>query len=181
MKKIVAFSPFVALVLIIVLLLCFMLPKNNDTPKEIIITSATLTDTIAKAELSTAKYVHHGIANATIEGTFKGYIMYYALVKPNINFAEVTFDVDDETKTITAAIPENFDFDVELLTDKGIHVSPKKDLSIKEVSYLCETDAQKKAQENTELIKAARENAESSIKMILSPLLQAGGYTLVFK
>ena len=43
--------------------------------------------------------------------------MYYAIVKPNINFSEIVYEIDQEEKIVTAVLPQKFSFDVELLED----------------------------------------------------------------
>lgn len=176
------FSPFVAVALIIVLLIIMLRPVSQKDADKVIITSSTLTEVLAVSDLSSAKYIHNGIAQATIEGKFDGYILYYAIVKPNIDFSAISFEIDDKAKTVKPIIPEEFNFEVEILEEKGFRASPSKNkLTAKDIFYICEKDAQDKAQQNTELMRVARANLGNTIKALLDPLLRTNGYTIILE
>lgn len=182
MKKILEFSPLLIVALIIAILIGTLSPLTSKDSDKVIITSSTLTEVIAVSNISTAKYIHNGIAQATIEGKFDGYIMYYAVVKPNVDFSEITFEIDDEAKTVKPIIPQDFNFEVEILEEKGFHTSPQKnDLTAKDVYYICEKDAQDSARQNVELMSVARSNLGSTIKALLEPLLNSSGYTIILE
>ena len=140
-----------------------------------------LTEVIQTAKLTTAKYVQHGIAKAHIDGKQDGYVLYYAIVKPNVNLAEISYEIDHNAKEVTVVIPEKFTFDVELLEDgqHKFYYYPKNqdDWTGRDVSYICETDAKQKAEANTELITKARESLINTIEALLYPILSRNDYT----
>lgn len=181
MKKIVELSPIIVAVVIIAVLAGLFAMGAFDVPEETIITSSTLTEVIQTAKLTTAKYVQHGIAKAHIDGKQDGYVLYYAIVKPNVNLAEITYEIDHDTKEVTVVIPEKFTFDVELLEDDNhkFYYYPKNqdDWTGRDVSYICETDAKQKAEANTELIAKARESLINTIEALLNPILSRNDYT----
>lgn len=143
-------------------------------------TSTTLTEIMEISNLSTAKYIHNGIAKSMIEGkSGEHYINYKAVVKPNVDFKEIQFDMDDEAKTIRLILPEEFDFEVELFTDSFHYYPSSSDLTIKEVSYICEKDAAEKAKGNSALVQIARENLINTIVALLEPISKANGYTII--
>lgn len=183
MKKIHALIPPLVAVIIIVMLIGLATTGAFDAPEETIITSSTLTEVIRTAKLTTAEYIQHGIAKAHIEGTKDGYILYYAIVRANINMAEITFEIDDEQKIVTVVVPETFTFEVELLQDEEhqFHYYPKKkdDWTARDVAFICETDAQQKAAANTELSNRARESLVNTLESLLNPILTSKDYTLV--
>lgn len=184
MKKLLKISPFVAGT-ITVILIVLILVGVFDKPKEVTVTSSTLTEVIKTAKLTTAKYIQNGIAKAHIEGKEDGFIMYYAIVRANVDFEAIKHQVDEERKTVTVMLPEKISFDVELLSDEDTHKwyyypDNKKDWTGKDAIYICNTDAKNKAEKNDDLIKKARESLEDTLKTLLEPLLSKNGYQLVF-
>lgn len=181
MKKLIEFSPLIVAVIIIATLIGLFAMGAFDVPAETIITSSTLTEVIQTAKLTTAQYVQHGIAKAHIEGKQDGYLLYYAIVKPNVNLAEITYDIDHKAKEVTVTIPEKFTFDVELLEDAEhqfyYHPKDKDDWTGRDVSYICEVDAKQKAEANVELITKARESLINTIEALLNPILSRSEYS----
>ena len=182
-KTLLEISPLIAVITIIAILAGLFALGAFDVPAETIITSATLTEAIQTAKLTTAKYIQHGIDKAHIEGKADGYVLYYAIVKPNVDFSEITYKIEHEQKTVVVTLPEKFSFDVELLEDDEhkfyYHPDNKDDWTGKDVSYICKTDAKQKAEANAELIRKAREGLVSTIKTLLDPMLSTCGYNFV--
>ena len=183
MKKLKELSPLIIVGIIIATLLELFAFGVFDAPEEVMISSSTLTEVIQTAKLTTAKYIQHGIAKAHIEGKEDGYVLYYAIVKPNVNLANITYKIDDDSKTITVVLPEKFEFDVELLEDADhqfyYYPDDKDDWTGRDVSYICEIDAKQKAEANAELLKKARENLINTMEALLNPILNRKGYTFV--
>ena len=185
MKKITAYIPFIAAGAIIALLLGLFAAGTFDPPKRTTITTSTLTEMVETDKLTTAKYIHHGIARAKIADKKGGYVLYYAIVKPNIELSEIQYMVDDEAKTVTVILPE-FDLDVELIEDDNehkfyYHPSNMSEWTATDVSNICKFDAQQKARDNKELMDLARESVEDAITALLDPILVANEYTLVIQ
>ena len=182
MKKLVEWSPLIVALVIVSIFACLFALGAFDVPEETTITSSTLTEVIRTAKLTTAKYVQHGIARAYAVGKEEGYILYYAIVKPNVELLEIKHDINEETKEVIVEIPETFTFDVELLEDENhkFYYYPKdpKKWTGRDVSYYCETDAKKKAEENRELNAKARESLVNTIRELLNPILRKNGYEL---
>lgn len=182
MKRLKEYSPFIVVAIVIAILLGLCAASAFEDPKQTVITSSTLTEVIETAKLTTAQYIQHGIAKAHIEGTENGYILYYAIVKPNIDLSEIKFEIDHETKVVTAVLPQEFQFDVELLEDNEhkfyYYPENKTDWTARDVAYICETSAKEKAEANVELMTKARQNLEDAISVLLKPILASDGYTL---
>jgi hypothetical protein len=144
-----------------------------------------LNEVIQTAKLTTAKYVQHGIAKAHITGKRDGYVLYYAIVKPNIDFNEIYPTVDYETKKVTIKIPKEFTFDVELLEDEDhqFYYYPKNqdDWTGKDVAFICETDAKQKAEANTALVSKAHESLKNTIDALINPILSKSDFTVEYK
>ena len=184
MKKIKDFSPYFFLVLAIAVCIAIFFPKNPEKPKETNITSATLTEIVKTSKLTTAKFIQNGIANVHIEGKKDGMVLYYAYVRPNIDFDDINYEISNEEKKVTVILPKNFSFDVEMLNegDHKFYYYPQgtDQWSVKEVRFICETHAKQAAENNTELIKKANESLQKSIRSLLKPVLDVNGYTITF-
>lgn len=182
-KKLLEFSPFVITAIVISVIIALFTMGAFDKPKEIQITSSTLKEVVETSKLTTAKYVQYGIAKAHIDGKEDGYILYYAVVKPNINLKEIDYKIDHDKKEVTIIIPKEFTFDVVLLEDEEhqfyYYPEDKSDWTGRDVSYICETDAKQKAKANTELITKARESLLNTIEALLNPILSNNGYKIV--
>lgn len=185
MKKIIELSPLIAAAVVIAIMIGMFALGVFDNPEVNIVNSSTITEVIRTAKLTTAKYVQHGIAKSHIEGKADGYILYYAIVRPNVNLEEITYEIDDGTKKVTVRIPEKFAFHIELLEDENhqfcYYPKSQADWTGRDVFYICETDAKQKAEANVELVEKARESLENTIKALLEPILIRSGYTLEFE
>ena len=182
MKKLIELSPLIAVALVIAILLCLFATGAFEKPTQTVITSSTLTEVIETAKLTTAQYIQHGVAKAHVEGAENGYILYYAIVKPNIDLTEIKFDIDHDAKVVTAVLPDKFVFDVELLEDEEhkfyYYPEDRADWTAKYVAYICETSAKQKAEANVELMTKARQSLENAITVLLQPILSSDGYAL---
>ena len=88
MKKLFAFSPLIITVFAIVAFsVAFSLGVFDETTKSDL-TTYTLTEIVNTSNLSTAKYIQNGIVSYQKEGK-QGKILYYAYVKPTIDFSEI--------------------------------------------------------------------------------------------
>lgn len=180
-KKLKVFYPLIVAFVIIATLIILFATGAFDKPKETLITESTLTEVIETAKLTTAKYIQHGIAKAHIEGKEDGYVLYYAVVRPNVNLEDITYEIDNENKKVTVIVPNEFAFDVELLEDEEHkrYCYPKEpdDWTDKDVRYICEADAKQKAKDNADLITKARESLINTIEALLAPVARSG-YTV---
>ena len=120
MKKLIEISPLIVGAVIIAILLGLLAAGAFNPPKETVISSSTLTEVVETAKLTTARYIQHGIAEAHIEGGAIGKILYYAIIKPNINLSEITFEIDDNAKNVTATLPKKFERHVHPLSKISI-------------------------------------------------------------
>ena len=91
---------------------------------------------------------------------------------------KVQFDVNQENKTVTAALPD-IDIKVTIIDEQSMALLPSNaDVGIDSMLKYSREDAEKEAQESTELINTARENLKATIEGLLYPILNPQGYTL---
>lgn len=178
MKKMFSYSPYIVLLFVLLIFLGLIFPQTE----EIKITTSTLTEVIKTAKITTAKYIQHGIAKAHIDGKEDGFVLYYAIVKPNVNLNEIEYVVDHDKKTVFVILPDVFSFDVELIEDEEhkFYYYPEDidEWTAKDVAYICEIDARQKAEANAVLIDDARASLINTIEVLLDPILRGNDYTL---
>ena len=183
-NRLKAWVPLIVATVIIVTLISLFAVGTFDKPKETLITESTLTDMVQSEKLTVAKHIHNGIAKAYVGGKDDGYVLYYAVVRTSVNLDDIRFEIDDDNKKVTAIVPNEFIFDVELLEDEehGFYFYPKKpdDWTAKDVRYICEADAKQKAEAKTELINKARESLINTVETLLEPVVRSG-YTVDVK
>lgn len=184
MKKILNdFSPIIAVVLLVVVLFGLSIAGVFGSDDSFSINSSTLTEMVASSKLSTAEYIHNGIAKAIVEGEDYVYINYKAVVRLNVDFNDITYAIDDKAKTVTPVFPEDYGFDVDLrenLEDFNFYPDDS-DIDARDIYYICETDAKEKAENNEALRTIAKANLLRTISALLDPLLDANGYSLVIE
>ena len=182
MKRSFEIIPFFVVAIIIAILIGLFSAGAFDDAKKTEITSATLIEVIDTAKLSTAKFIQHGIAKSIITGKDDCFILYYATVRLNVDFTEISFDIDNDAKTVKAILPKEFGFDVDLFKDeehKFRYYPDSGDRTLKEIEYICKKDAKEKAEANSALINTAKESLKNTVKALLEPILSTNGYTFI--
>lgn len=146
-------------------------------------TSSLLTDTIDIAELSTAEFRYRGIAAIYADENrtqLRCRVCYNAIVKAGIDMKKVKFDVDPESKVVTATLPE-IDLNVTIIDERSMALLPSDaDVGIDSMLRFSKEDAEREARESTELIRTAQENLKTTIEGLLFPILKAQGYSLAW-
>lgn len=93
---------------------------------------------------------------------------------------EVSFNINEEQKTVTPVLPE-IEVNIATLDEESISYIPKDpDLSLKEIITLCKEDAMSEANNSEKLYRTAEENLQSVIEALLSPILESEGYSIVW-
>lgn len=150
--------------------------------KENVISSAQLEKAIDISQLSTAEFIYNGVAEKYDEDSdhIDCYIAYNANVKVGIQMADVTFEIDEEEKTVMPILPE-ITVNIATLDENELSYIPKNpDVSLKEIIALCKEDAVREANQSEKLYETAEENVRGVIEALLSPILDNAGYTIVW-
>ena len=161
-----------------VLAACLVLPAViSRIEKEDVITSAQLEKAIDISQLSTAEFVYNGIAekyNEEHPERVDCYIAYNASVKVGIQMEDVTFEIQEEEKTVTPVLPD-ITVQIATLDENSLSYIPKNpDVPLKE-------DAIREAGESEKLYETAEENLKMVMEALLSPVLENAGYSLVWQ
>jgi len=144
---------------------------------------STLSKAIDISQLSTAEFRYRGIAEIYTDQAktnLRCRICYNAVVKAGIDMKDVTFEIDPDSRIVTATLPE-IQIRVSIVDEDSILVLPSDaDVEIDTMLKVSKEDAENEASQSRELIDAARDNLKSVIEGLLFPLLKAEGYILVW-
>lgn len=178
--------PLIAGIAFLILVSVLKLNGVFEKKEPEIITNSTLMRTVDVSELSTAEFIYNGIAEI-YEGddadtdTVKCRVRYKARVKAAINMDEITFDIDDEKKTVRPSLPK-ISLKASLDNQEGLSFIPENSkIDLQEAMEACEKDVTAEAKENEELYQSAEENLQDVIEALTYPILNAKGYSLVWE
>ena len=179
-KKIISVMIIVGVVVVVSLFGTTVFNKNG---KDNVITSSQLEKAIDISQLSTAEFVYNGVAekyNDDKPEEVECYIAYNAQVQVGIQMEDVKFDIDEEKKTVTPVLPE-ITVNIATLDEEAISYIPKNpDIALKEIIVLCKEDAMNEANNSEKLYQTAEENLRAVIEVLLSPILDDAGYSIVW-
>lgn len=184
-------NPNLLLLVIAIVVICFTLlffawPKKEPEPQ--IDVTVTLSKIVKTSDLATSVFDYKGIVEVPNQKNLKKidyYILYDASVYAGIDFSQVTFAENKETKTITATLPEVqiLDTVVNPSTLDFIFQNKKADnVTITDVALTaCETDIQQECTTDNAILDVARMNAENTVRALAEPVIQSisPDYTLV--
>lgn len=176
--------PVIAAGVAAVTALCLLLPGVLiRIDKEEIITTAQLEKAIDISQLSTAEFVYNGIAEKKNEENPEKtdcYIAYNANVKVGIQMEDVTFEINEEAKTVKPVLPE-ISVNIATLEEDSLSYIPRNpDVPLKDILILCKEDAVKEANDSEKLYQTAEANLKAVISALLSPILENAGYSILW-
>ena len=145
--------------------------------------SATLTEAVDIAQLSTAEFRYRGIAEIYANEEQKKVqcrACYDAVVKAGIDMRNIQMDIDDANRIVTLTLPE-IELTVLINDNEPIALLPSNsNVGIERILKYCKEDVEREARESKELIETAKENLRAIIEGLLLPILKAYDYTLVW-
>ena len=174
-------SPKILLLILAVILACIvaiiaLMPKKETAPQ--IDVTTTLAKIVETSDLSTAVFQYQGIVEIPNQKNLKKidyYICYTASVYAGIDFSEVKFAENKETKTITATLPKVKIQDTVVDPDSldFMFQSKKADnISVLNAAFTaCETDIRQECTSESALLSIAQMNAENAVRALTEPIV----------
>lgn len=185
-KKFKTLVSLFIIVTLIVVLLVTLGPKIiglGKAGKAQTLTKTKLEKAINISELSTAEFVYNGIVQVYQEDGSKNLkynVRYDASVKIGIQMDKVSFEIDNEARTIKPVLPEISINNISIDPSDIGYIPDNATVDLKEAFVACKKDAQEEASKTEELYAVAEENVKSTIEALLSPILDSNGYTIVW-
>ena len=182
-RKIVLGSPFIILILLIVLIISLKGSSIFQKGEESTVSSAMLTQVTDASELSSAQFTYNGIAQVygPDGNTVKCNVKYDAKVNAGIDMKDISFEIDNEKKTVTHVLPEIKINSCTVDEEKLSFIPENTTADLKDVLNACEEDAETEASQSLQLMRSARENLKDIVEVLIYPILNANGYTVVWK
>ena len=175
-----------AVILVCIVILVAQIPKKEPKPQ--IDVTTTLAKIVETSDLSTAVFQYQGIVEIPNPKNLKKidyYICYTASVYAGIDFSEVKFAENKETKTITATLPKVKIQDTVVDPDSldFMFQSKKADnISVLNAAFTaCETDIRQECTSESALLSIAQMNAENAVRALTEPVMDSicKDYTLI--
>lgn len=141
------------------------------------IAESSLEDIVEISDLSTLKYNYNSIAKVSDDkGNEKYYVAYEGVVKLGINFSEAEPKIDMKEKKIIVTLPkvEVQEVTVDMKSLDFIFKKQKYETEtiLSDAYSECLKDLSNKANKDDSLYDMAKENAESTIRALMEPLIQ---------
>lgn len=151
--------------------------SDSDISAEDVITESQLMDVVNVSDLSTAQFIYNGIATKyNDDGSEQYKVRYTGTVTAGVDMSQITFDVNDEEKTVTPHLP---DIALSVSIEPDIDYIPSNPGSNqKEALELCQRDANDEVDGSTDIRSVAQQNLQSTVEGLIDPLLQTHGYTI---
>lgn len=153
--------------------------QNSQVPSSIV-TQAELEKTVSVSKLATSKCVYRGVATKmSDDGSKVLYHVYYeSSVEATVNIEDISFDIDEESKTVYPILPSPT-IERPVVDTSSIEFF-EKDASgdMKDAIALCKQDAMNQVENNTAIKDRAERNLRSTVEALTKPLLEHDGYQL---
>lgn len=171
---------FVGLIILIVVVISSLKVHNEN--KLTITTKSSLEKIIEISKLSTIEYTYNAIVTKYKNDEVKDdnveyYVAYNGKVTAGIDFNEINIDVNYKEKKIYITLPdvEIHETNVDMGTLDYIYEknTSEKDSISQEAYKLCKSDLRKRAENETELLENANENAKSAIEALIKPWIES--------
>lgn len=172
----------VILAIVVVAVVAIGIPAIRGVTNEpVFLTTTDLEKVVNVSKLSTAEFVYNGIADKyKDDGSVEFHVKYAASVKAGVDMGQITFEVDDEAKTVRPILP-SIDISRPVIDSSSLDYMPSNpSVELKDVLTLCEEDALQETQASSDIYNVAEENLRSTVEGLLLPLLENSGYTLVW-
>lgn len=145
------------------------------------LSTSELEKVVSISKLSTTEYVYNGIAEIKDDnGNVTQRIYYASTVRAGIDLTDVTFSIDNDNMTVTPIIPEIAIYDPSIDESSFDYIPRNPNLELKDIISICKKDARAEIESQGDIYRTARINLESAIQALTLPLLENGGYELVW-
>lgn len=143
------------------------------------LTSSDLVGIVNVSKLETATYRYTGIAEKHNDKGDVDYRVYYeSTVDAGYDLSKVTFNVDDDARTVTPVLPE-LQLDEPTIDTASFDYMPKQpDANPKDVIAICEADVLAEIDQAQGIRYTAEQNMKRMMEVLLMPILDARGYAI---
>lgn len=171
----------IAIVTIIVVVVAIAAFGFSAFQKTTYISDSVLEKVVCISKVSTARFVHNGIADVkNKDGDISYYVYYKSTVTASVDMSKIKFIVDDKKKTITPVIPD-IEIERPVIDESSFEFMPENaDYNFKDVLTACKNDAQREVKETDTIYSIAEQNLKQTIEGLLLPVIEPERYEIVW-
>lgn len=168
-------------VIIIVAIVIGVPVIQSKLNKTTYLTASQLTEIVNASKLSTAEYRYNGIADkCNDKGEAEYHVYYESTISASYDMSAITFDIDEEAKTITPHLPEPEIGDPSIDTTTLDYLPENPKANLKDVISICKADVLAEVASAGGILYTANQNMRRTMDALLVPVTEKTGYSITW-
>ena len=168
-------------VIIIVAIVIGVPVIQSKLNKTTYLTASQLTEIVNASKLSTAEYRYNGIADkCNDKGEAEYHVYYESTISASYDMSAITFDIDEEAKTITPHLPEPEIGDPSIDTTTLDYLPENPKANLKDVISICKADVLAEVASAGGILYTANQNMRRTMDALLVPVTEKTGYIITW-
>lgn len=168
-------------VIIIVAIIIGVPVIQSKLNKTTYLTASQLTEIVNASKLSTAEYRYNGIADkCNDKGEAEYHVYYESTISASYDMSAITFDIDEEAKTITPHLPEPEIGDPSIDTTTLDYLPENPKANLKDVISICKADVLAEVTSAGGILYTANQNMRRTMDALLVPVTEKTGYSITW-
>lgn len=168
-------------VIIIVAIVIGVPVIQSKLNKTTYLTASQLTEVVNASKLSTAEYRYNGIADkCNDKGEAEYHVYYESTISASYDMSAITFDIDEEAKTITPHLPEPEIGDPSIDTTTLDYLPENPKANLKDVISICKADVLAEVASAGGILYTANQNMRRTMDALLVPVTEKTGYSITW-
>ena len=168
-------------VIIIVAIVIGVPVIQSKLNKTTYLTASQLTEIVNASKLSTAEYRYNGIADkCNDKGEAEYHVYYESTISASYDMSAITFDIDEEAKTITPHLPEPEIGDQSIDTTTLDYLPENPKANLKDVISICKADVLAEVASAGGILYTANQNMRRTMDALLVPVTEKTGYSITW-
>ena len=172
----------ILLAILIVVLAVVGVTFLKNRQNTVILTSSTLEKVVAVSDVNVTRFPYEGVADIkNKDGKHLYYVKYAATVTASADMSKMTFDIDNEAKTVHPILPE-IQIKQPVLDEKQFSFMPDDaNIDLKTVIKTCKVDVVKEVKADKNLYSVAEDNLKQAVTGLIMPIAEAEDYEIVWE
>ena len=137
---------------------------------------------VAVSDINVTRFPYEGVADIkNKDGKHLYYVKYAATVTASADMSKMTFDIDNEAKTVHPILPE-IQIKQPVLDEKQFSFMPDDaNIDLKTVIKTCKVDVVKEVKADKNLYSVAEDNLKQAVTGLIMPIAEAEDYEIVWE
>lgn len=172
----------ILIAILIVILAAVGLTILKNRQNTVILTSSTLEKVVAVSDINITRFPYEGVADIkNKDGKHLYYVKYAATVTASADMGKMTFDIDNEARTVRPILPE-IQIKQPVLDEKKFSFMPDgANIDLKTLIKTCKGDVVKEVKADKNLYSVAEDNLKQAVTGLIMPITEAEDYEIVWE